>query len=256
MSNTDQNHNTRKKLVIGNWKLHGNLVSNADLLNSLKTTLTKQNIVDVGVCVPFPYLHQAQSLLAGSGITHGAQDLSMHANGAFTGEVSAAMLADFACTWVLCGHSERRIIHSETSDQAALKVKSALSAGITPVICVGETIDQRQSGQVEQIISDQLKPVLLLQGVDLNNIVIAYEPVWAIGTGHTATPEQAQQIHAFIRSELKPLGLDAIQILYGGSVKPENAASLFNQPDIDGALVGGASLDADSFAAIVAAAKL
>lgn len=242
------------KLVIGNWKLNGSLKFNASLIASLNS-MVQNTSAEVGVCVPFPYLSQLQGLLAGSPITLGAQDISRHDNGAYTGEVAASMLLDFACKWVLCGHSERRAYHGESNDLVAAKAKQALNAGLHPVVCVGETIEQRNDSLVEAVIGQQLAPVLALDNANINNLVIAYEPVWAIGTGHTASPEQAQQVHGFIRSELKKHNLEHIRILYGGSVKPENAAALFAQADINGALVGGAALVARSFADIVLAAN-
>lgn len=249
------NINPRKKLVIANWKLNGNLKENASLLASLKDIVTA-DAVGVGVCVPFPYLYQVQQLLSATSVSWGAQDVSMHQDGAYTGEVSASMLTDFACKWVLCGHSERRAYHGETSATVAAKAKIALGSGLHPVVCLGETLEQRNDSLVKKVIARQLEPVLALADeLHINNLVIAYEPVWAIGTGHTASPEQAQEVHEFIRSELKLNNLEYIRIIYGGSVKPDNAATLFAQPDIDGALVGGASLVARSFADIVLAAN-
>jgi triosephosphate isomerase len=207
----------------------------------------------VAVCVPFPYLAQAAEMLAGSPVSWGAQDISMHEQGAFTGEVSGAMLANFSCRWALVGHSERRTLHGETDQQVADKAAAALKAGITPVVCVGETLQQNEAGETRAVIQRQLAPVLALGAEAVANMVIAYEPVWAIGTGRTATPEQAQAVHALIRQSLMELGVPQVQVVYGGSVKAANAASLFAMNDIDGALVGGASLVADEFLRIAAA---
>lgn len=234
--------------------MHGTQAGNATLLDGLRSGASMADDRDVAVCVPFPYIPQASTLLQGSGITWGAQDVSMHAQGAYTGEVSAAMLADFACKLVLVGHSERRSMHGESDKLVADKAVAALGAGITPVICVGETLEEQQAGQTKDIIARQLAPVLALGAQKLAHVVLAYEPVWAIGTGLSATPEQAQEVHAFIRDRLAGQGSAHVRILYGGSVKPDNAASLFAMPDIDGALVGGASLKAQDFLHIAAAA--
>uniref|UniRef100_UPI003341014C triose-phosphate isomerase n=1 Tax=Castellaniella defragrans TaxID=75697 RepID=UPI003341014C len=244
---------TRKRLVMGNWKMHGSLAANAALLGGLVSGAKRAGDTELVVCAPFPYLAQLRDALAGSPISWGAQDVSVHAQGAYTGEVSAGMLADFGCSWVLCGHSERRALHGETSAQVAAKAATALVAGLTPVVCVGETLDDRDAGEVECVIGDQLDPVLALGAEALGRLVLAYEPVWAIGTGRTATPEQAQAVHAFIRRSLAQRGAGQVRILYGGSVKAGNAASLFAQPDIDGALVGGAALVAEEFLNIAAA---
>lgn len=243
----------RKRLVIGNWKMHGSLAANEALLKALCADAGRSAQADVAVCVPFPYLAQAGQLLQGSSVSWGAQDISIHAQGAYTGEVSGAMLTDFSCRWVLVGHSERRAYHGETSAQVAEKANAALASGITPVVCVGETLQQQEAGQTEQVIAEQLQPVLALGAEKLAGVVVAYEPVWAIGTGKTASPEQAQAVHAFIRSLLLAAGVPQVRVLYGGSVKAANAASLFAMPDIDGALVGGAALVAEEFLNIVAA---
>lgn len=243
----------RKRLVIGNWKMHGDTASNSELLAGLRAGIAGAPQCDVAVCVPFPYLHQTRSLLEGTGITWGAQDVSEHGKGAYTGEVAAAMLVDFGCRWVLVGHSERRSYHGETDAVVAAKAAAALGAGITPVVCVGETLQEQEAGQTAAVIERQLAPVLALGDESLSRLVIAYEPVWAIGTGRTATPDQAQQVHAVIRSRLASHGAPDTRILYGGSVKAANAASLFAMPDIDGALVGGASLSAPEFLSIAAA---
>lgn len=241
----------RKRLVIGNWKMNGNLADNAKLLEALCAGVGADS--GVAVCVPFPYLAQAQSLLGKSTVSWGAQDVSVYESGAYTGEVSTAMLCDFKCRWVLVGHSERRSYHGETSELVAQKAQAALQAGLTPVVCVGETLQEQEARQTAGVIAAQLKPVLALGRQAVAKMVIAYEPVWAIGTGRTATPQQAQEVHALIRAALRELGAEQVQVLYGGSVKAANAASLFAMPDIDGALVGGASLVAEEFLRIAAA---
>ena len=240
----------RQRLVIGNWKMHGNLVDNAALLNALSHA---SPACDLAVCVPFPYLTQTAELLKGSKVSWGAQDVSKHTQGAFTGEVSAMMLNDFGCKWAIVGHSERRAMHGETDQLVADKAAAAIAAGLTPVVCVGETLSERDAGQAVDVIHRQLAPVLALGEDALQRLVIAYEPVWAIGTGRTATPEQAQEVHAAIRTALAGNNAAGVRVLYGGSVKAANAGSLFGMPDIDGALVGGASLVADEFLKIAAA---
>jgi triosephosphate isomerase len=243
----------RRRLVMGNWKMHGNLAGNAALLAGLRAGVDSVGNCEVAVCSPFPYLAQVQSILQGSAISWGAQDLSVHAQGAYTGEVSGAMLGDFACRWVLAGHSERRALHGETDQLVADKAAAALAAGLIPVVCVGETLDEQEAGRTDEVIARQLAPVLALGAQAVGQIVLAYEPVWAIGTGRTATPDQAQEVHAGIRALLSALGVPGVRVLYGGSVKAANAASLFAMPDIDGALVGGASLVAEEFLRIAAA---
>ncbi|NGM87330.1 triose-phosphate isomerase [Parapusillimonas sp. SGNA-6] len=243
----------RKRLVIGNWKMHGSQAVNATLLDGLCAGIPAAGSCDVAVCVPFPYLGQAYAKLQGSGIGWGAQDVSKHEQGAFTGEVSAGMLTDFGCTWVLVGHSERRSMHGESDQLVAEKAVAALNAGLTPVVCVGETLDEQDAGQTAQVIERQLAPILALGAPLVGRLVIAYEPIWAIGTGRSASPEQAQTVHGLIRSRVAKLGVPDLRILYGGSVKGSNAASLFAMPDIDGALVGGASLVAEEFLRIAAA---
>ncbi len=233
--------------------MHGHRAANASLLEGLCAGVPAVHQCDLAVCVPFPYLDQARTSLHDSGISWGAQDVSKHEQGAFTGEVSAAMLKDFACQWVLVGHSERRTLHGETDQLVAEKAMAALNAGLTPVVCVGETLDEQEAGKTEDVIARQLAPVLALGVQQVGNMVLAYEPVWAIGTGRTATPEQAQAVHAHIRSQLAGLGAPEVRVLYGGSVKASNAASLFAMSDIDGALVGGASLVAEEFLRIAAA---
>ncbi len=244
----------RKRLVMGNWKMHGGLEANAGLLADLRAGAgILADYCTLAVCTPFPYLAQARSQLENSAVSWGAQDVSAHDKGAYTGEVSAAMLNDFACTWVLVGHSERRAMHAETDDQVAAKAQAALAAGLVPVVCVGETLEQQDAGQTLAVIQRQLAPVLALGSQAVSRLVVAYEPVWAIGTGRSATPAQAQDVHAAIRARLAEVDAAQVRVLYGGSVKADNAASLFAMPDIDGALVGGASLVADEFLRIAAA---
>ncbi|ARP96003.1 triose-phosphate isomerase [Bordetella genomosp. 13] len=242
----------RARLVLGNWKMHGTLAENAALLDALRTADAAAHC-QFGVCVPFPYLAQTQQLLEGSTVAWGAQDVSKHEKGAYTGEVSAPMLKEFGCRWALVGHSERRTLHGETDQLVADKAAAALASGLTPVVCVGESLDEREGGNTLGVIQRQLAPVLALGADALGRMVLAYEPVWAIGTGRTATPEQAQEVHGAIRVALQGLGVDHVQVLYGGSVKAANAATLFAMPDIDGALVGGASLVAEEFLRIAAA---
>ena len=233
--------------------MHGNLADNAKLLAGVCAGAnTLASGAQLAVCVPFPYLAQAAQVLSGSPVSWGAQDLSTQTHGAFTGEVSGAMLKDFACRYVLVGHSERRSMHAESDQLVADKAKAALASGLTPVVCVGESLAQRDANQVLAVIQQQLAPVLALGAEAVKKMVVAYEPVWAIGTGRTATPEQAQEVHAAIRAALQAIAAGQVQILYGGSVKAANAASLFAMPDIDGALVGGASLVAEDFLAIAA----
>ncbi|NOL49854.1 triose-phosphate isomerase [Pelistega europaea] len=243
----------RKRLVIGNWKMNGSLAANQVLLSDLVNGLTKTSNCLVAVCPSFPYLAQVQSCLQNSVVSWGAQDISIAESGAYTGEVSANMLKDFACRWVIVGHSERRTYHGERSEVVAQKALRAVEHGITPVVCVGESLANREAGQTLAVIEEQLAPVLALDSSVVSQIVVAYEPVWAIGTGLTATPAQAQEVHAFIRTQLATVGAADVQILYGGSVKADNAANLFTMPDIDGALVGGAALNAKEFLAIIAA---
>jgi triosephosphate isomerase len=249
----------RIKFVAGNWKMNGTLAANQDLLRKLMPDLARIAGVKCAVCVPFPYLGQVQQLLSGSGVAWGAQDISQFDAGAYTGEVSGAMLVDFGCRYVIVGHSERRTLFGETSEIVSEKYAAALKAGLTPILCVGETLQQRESGTTETVIAAQLDAVTSRCGVQsLAHAVIAYEPVWAIGTGKTATPEQAQAVHAYIRGRIG--GEDAsiaerVQVLYGGSVKASNSAQLFAMKDIDGGLIGGASLDAHEFAAICEAAR-
>jgi triosephosphate isomerase len=249
----------RRKLVVGNWKMYGRLVRNKALLEGVLAGVGALKSADYAVCVPYPYLQQAQSVLQGSNVAWGAQNLSQHEEGAFTGEVSSGMLADFGCRYVIVGHSERRAMYHEGDDMLATKFEAAQKAGLTPIFCVGETLAEREAGVMEQIIATQLDAVLNRVGAQgLSKAVVAYEPVWAIGTGKTATPEQAQAVHAFIRQRVAKQDSQIAQglcILYGGSVKPSNAAELFGMSDIDGGLIGGASLVADDFVAICSAAQ-
>lgn len=238
--------------------MHGSQTANAALLEALRDAPAAG--FPVAVCVPFPYLHQAGAVLAGSAVSWGAQNLSEHLKyGAYTGEVSGSMLADFDCRYVLVGHSERRALYGESDELVAVKTETALASGLVPILCVGETLGEREAAVTESVVERQLTAVHQRIGSEaLARCVIAYEPVWAIGTGVTATPAQAQAVHAFIRARLEVLCGGAVaartSILYGGSVKPQNAAELFGQPDIDGGLIGGAALVAGDFLAIVAAA--
>ena len=246
----------KKKLIAGNWKMNGTLAANQALVQSLLAGLEGARC-DVAVAVPAPYLAQVQALVEGSGLALAAQDVSQHPAGAYTGEVSAQMLCEFAVRYVLVGHSERRQFHGETDAQVAAKAQRALAAGITPIVCVGETLQEREAGQTEAVVKRQLAAVIHLNGHCISEVVVAYEPVWAIGTGRTATPEQAQQVHAVLRAQLAAASARAstIRLLYGGSMNAANAAQLLAQPDIDGGLVGGASLKAADFQQIIAAAQ-
>ncbi len=247
----------RRTLVVGNWKMNGSLAANAGLLSGNADGLAGATAA-CAVCVPAPYLAQAQASLSATAIGWGAQDVSAHASGAYTGEVAASMLADFACRYVIVGHSERRAYHGESSELVAKKTVAALGAGLTPIVCVGETLAEREAGQTDAIVRGQLGAVLALVGERVNQIVIAYEPVWAIGTGKTATPAMAQEVHASLRAQLaeaNPAAAQSVQILYGGSMKPDNAVELLAQPDIDGGLIGGAALKAADFLAIIHAGK-
>jgi len=236
--------------------MHGSLATNLELLQSLRNGVSGP--AEVAVCVPYPYLAQARALLEGSRVAWGAQDVSEHAQGAWTGEVSAAMLVDFACRYVLVGHSERRSFFGDTDAVVAAKFAAAHKAGLTPVLCVGESLAERESGITGEVVTRQIEAVLANSGVAaFARAVVAYEPVWAIGTGRTASPEQAQEVHALIRARFARDSADVaagLRILYGGSVKANNAAELLGQVDIDGGLIGGASLVAADFLAICAAA--
>jgi triosephosphate isomerase len=244
----------RKQLVVGNWKMYGSHPANAELLAGI--VAARPYAAEVAVCVPFPYLSEAAVHLAGSDIRWGAQDCSAHEQGAYTGEVSAAMLHEFGCRYAIVGHSERRQYHAESDQLVADKAKAALARGVTPIVCVGETLAQREAGATEAVVKRQLSAVIHTLAHCAGEMVVAYEPIWAIGTGRTATPEQAQAVHALLRAQLAAATPRAaqMQLLYGGSVKPDNAAQLFAQADIDGGLVGGASLKAPDFVAICRAA--
>ena len=245
----------KKKLIAGNWKMNGGLVANEALIRNLLAGLGTP-ACQVALCVPAPYLAQCHSLLSGTGIDLGAQDVSPHEVGAFTGEISCAMLKEFGARYCLVGHSERRQYHAETDTVVALKAQRALANGITPIVCVGETLAEREAGRTEEVVKRQLAAVIHANGHCISEIVLAYEPVWAIGTGKTASAEQAQQVHAVLRSQLKAASGQAerILLLYGGSMNAANAAQLLAQPDIDGGLIGGASLKAPDFLSIIASA--
>ena len=246
---------SKKKLIAGNWKMNGTLEANDALVRALVAGL-KDARCEVAVCVPAPYLAQVQMLRHGAALELGAQDVSPHAGGAYTGEVSAAMLAEFGCRFVIVGHSERRALHGESDQLVADKAKAALAHKLTPIVCVGETLAEREAGETDHVVKRQLSAVIHTLGHCVPQIVVAYEPVWAIGTGKTATPEQAQAVHALLRAQLHAATTksDEMLILYGGSMKPDNAAQLLGQADIDGGLIGGASLKAADFAAICKAA--
>ncbi|MDE2407333.1 MAG: triose-phosphate isomerase [Xanthomonadaceae bacterium] len=246
----------RRKIVAGNWKLQGS----REFAHALVADIVDAGVAGVELVVlpPYPYLGELVAKFDGNGVAFGAQDVSAHAKGAYTGEVAAAMLADVGARYTLVGHSERRQYHAESSELVAQKFVAAQAAGLTPLLCVGESLEQREAGQTEAVIAGQLQPVLALAGVAaFANAVIAYEPVWAIGTGRTASPAQAQAVHAFIRSQVAAQDAkiaDSLPLLYGGSVKPDNAVSLFAQADVDGGLIGGAALVAPDFLAIAQAA--
>lgn len=247
----------RRKLIVGNWKMHGNLAVNAVLLQGIKAGLAEP-VAAVAVCVPAPYFAQCRSELAGTAMAWGGQDISAHESGPYTGEISGTMLSDFGCRYVIVGHSERRAYHGESDELVATKAKRAIQAGLVPIVCVGESLAERELGQTEAVVGRQVDTVLVALGTEgLAGIVIAYEPVWAIGTGKTATPQMAQAVHAMVRarfSEKSRAAADALQILYGGSMKPDNAKELLAMPDIDGGLIGGASLKAADFLAIARSA--
>ena len=247
----------KKQLIAGNWKMNGSPDSNAALVAALAAGVADAHCL-VAVCVPAPYLAQVQLLVAGTPIALGAQDVSQHESGAFTGEVSAAMLREFATRYCLVGHSERRQYHGETDVVVAIKAQRALAAGITPIVCVGETLAEREAGRTEEVVKRQLAAVIHTNGHCISEIVVAYEPVWAIGTGKTASPQEAQQVHAVLRAQLQAATpqADRVHILYGGSMNAANAAQLLSQQDIDGGLVGGASLKAADFLSIIAAASV
>jgi len=245
----------RKKLIAGNWKMNGSLAANEALVKGLRVGVGA-SVCQVALCVPSVYLAQCQALLAGTAIAMGAQDLSQHEVGAFTGEISGAMLQEFGVRYCIVGHSERRQYHFETDALVAAKAQRALACGITPIVCVGETLAEREAGRTEEVVKRQLAAVIHANGHCISEIVVAYEPVWAIGTGKTASIEQAQQVHAVLRQQLQAASnqADRIQIIYGGSMNAANAAELLAQPDIDGGLVGGASLKVPDFLSIIASA--
>lgn len=249
----------RVGLVVGNWKMHGSLVRNQALLAAVVSGTQALQNASCAVCVPYPYLAQAQSILKDTHVTWGGQNVSEHQQGAYTGEVSADMLADFDCRYVIVGHSERRTLYNESNQIVAEKFRTAHKQSLIPILCVGETLAQREANETEQIIALQLDAVIDLVGIDsIRHSVIAYEPVWAIGTGKTASPQQAQAVHAFIRNRIAAHSSEVaseVQIVYGGSVKSSNASELFGMPDIDGGLIGGASLIAEEFISICLAAQ-
>ena len=246
----------KRKLIAGNWKMNGDTAANEALVRALLAGMGDAACT-AAVCVPAPYLAQVRALCADSPLKLGAQDVSEHVQGAYTGEVSAAMLKEFGVRYVIVGHSERRQYHGESDAIVADKTKVALAAGITPIVCVGETLAQRDAGRTVDIVKRQMAAVIHTNGHCISEIVVAYEPVWAIGTGRTATPEQAQEVHAVLRAQLKAATehADRVHILYGGSMNAANASSLLAQPDIDGGLIGGASLKAPDFLQIIAAAR-
>ena len=249
----------RKKLVVANWKMHGNLASNQQLLQAYIAALSSLKQVDVVVCVPYPYLAQAQSLLQNTNIAWGAQNLSKDDVGAFTGEVSAAMLRDFGATHVIIGHSERATAYCESDENIATKFMQAKKHGLTPILCVGETLIEREAGVMQMVVGQQLDTIINTYGASVfANSVVSYEPIWAIGTGLAATSDQAQSMHEFIRSKIAALdnqAANSMKILYGGSVNPQNAVQLLAMKDVDGGLIGKCSLSAQEFAKICQAAS-
>ena len=249
----------RQPLVAGNWKMNGSRASIAELLGGLKAGIGQVTTAEVAVCAPAIYVADSQAQLDGTAIAWGGQDVSVHASGAYTGEIAGSMLADFGCRFVIIGHSERRAYHGESDQTVAEKFTAARATGLVPILCVGETLEEREQGITEQVVARQLDAVIEHCGIDaVGEGVIAYEPVWAIGTGKTATPEQAQEVHAFIRGRLAASNqavADKVRVLYGGSMNPKNAAELLAQGDIDGGLIGGASLKADDFLAVCSAAN-
>ena len=246
----------RSRLIVGNWKMNGSLQANAALLAAIQAGMSGVSC-RAAVCVPAPYLAQMQALLTGSPMAWGAQDVSAHESGAYTGEVAVSMLRDFGARYCIVGHSERRQYHGESDALVAAKAQRALSAGVTPIVCVGETQAERAAGQTEAVVKRQLAAVIHTNGHCISEIVVAYEPVWAIGTGLTAAPEQAQEVHALLRKQLQAASAhaDRMAILYGGSMNADNAASLLSQPDVDGGLIGGAALKAPDFLSILASAS-
>jgi triosephosphate isomerase (TIM) len=247
---------TKKKLIAGNWKMNGSFAANEALVRTILPGIAGAGCI-VAVCVPAPYLAQVNMLRTMTDLELGAQDVSAHEQGAFTGEVSAAMLKEFLVRYAIVGHSERRQYHGETDAVVADKAKAGLAAGITPIVCVGETLAEREAGKTEEVVKRQMAAVIHTNGHCISEIAVAYEPVWAIGTGKTATPEMAQQVHAVLRAQLKAATAhsERVHILYGGSMNAANAQALLAQPDIDGGLIGGASLKAEDFLKIVAAAR-
>ena len=249
----------RQPLVAGNWKMNGSRASIAELLGGLKAGIGQVTTAEVAVCAPAIYIADSQAQLDGTSIAWGGQDVSVHASGAYTGEIAGSMLADLGCRFVIIGHSERRAYHGESDQTVAEKFTAARAVGLVPILCVGETLEEREQGITEQVVARQLDAVIEHCGIDaVGEGVIAYEPVWAIGTGKTATPEQAQEVHAFIRGRLAASNqavADKVRVLYGGSMNPKNAAELLAQGDIDGGLIGGASLKADDFLAVCSAAN-
>jgi triosephosphate isomerase (TIM) len=254
----------RRKLVVGNWKMHGSLAHNAELMANLRKALADCTHADFSLCVPHPYLFQAQSLLQGSNITWGGQNVSRFMDGPYTGDVSASMLKDFGCTHAIIGHSERRVLIHETNTTAAASFGAALQAGLTPIFCVGETLEEREAGLAQAVVESQLVAILSTLGADVFNAavklrsIVSYEPVWAIGTDKTATPQQAQAMHAFIRGKISEYDANVakrVRIIYGGSVTPANASRLFEMPDIDGGLIGRCSLATNDFVSICLTAE-
>jgi triosephosphate isomerase len=247
----------RRKIVAGNWKMHGSRAENTPLIEAIVGAVTADNLTCV-ICPPYVYLQDAHRMLRDSPVALGAQDVCAEAVGAYTGEVSAAMLQDVGCQYTLVGHSERRALYGDSNALVARKFAAALGRGLVPILCVGEQLAEREAGRTSEIVGAQLDAVLQLSGVAaLAGAVIAYEPVWAIGTGRTATPQQAQEVHEFIRQRVGAGDAKiaaGLRILYGGSVKAGNARDIFSMPDVDGGLIGGASLKAEEFLAIVAAA--
>ncbi|MFP4638986.1 MAG: triose-phosphate isomerase [Guyparkeria sp.] len=248
----------RKPIVVGNWKLNGTEAGNEALVAGVLSEMSNLADIDVAVCPPFVYVPQVVGLAKGTALGVGGQNCSEQSSGAFTGEVAPEMLSDVGARYVILGHSERRALYGETDEIVSEKVKAALHAGLTPILCVGETLEEREADETEAVVRQQLAAVIAGNGIKaFERMVIAYEPVWAIGTGRTASPEQAQQVHAFIRGQLDSHDArvaQSVRIQYGGSVKPGNAAELFGQPDIDGGLIGGASLKAEDFLGICRAA--
>ena len=249
----------RKPLIAGNWKMNGSRESIAELLNGIKAGMGDVNNAEVAVCAPSIFIGEVQSNLSGSDVTWGGQDLSVHDSGAYTGETAASMLNEYGCKYVIIGHSERRTYHAESDELVAEKFEQAMNNGLIPLFCIGETLEEREQGITEDVVARQIDAVLNRVGAaGMGKGVIAYEPVWAIGTGKTATPEQAQDVHAFIRGRVAAADADVaekVQILYGGSMNAGNAAELLSQTDIDGGLIGGASLKPEDFLTIARAAN-